>query len=217
MMKDRTSNCMRRFGAVVGHTERPTVSNLGSDPALCLLLRKVCLRSPWAGYGCRTSGSGDRYRLWGLLAQKAPPSIGLSVLQRRAIRRTDLRVIVRAPCSLVRLRFTGDGVRYAVLIKGLFGQGSDRSAGMARRHRRPHGGIDSHIRPYPLLGVDDRASFTMENRRTLLQRELQTALLARRILVFYQPVVEFARDRVIRFEALPRWNSDRLDGSSWTS
>jgi EAL domain-containing protein (putative c-di-GMP-specific phosphodiesterase class I) len=50
----------------------------------------------------------------------------------------------------------------------------------------------------------------MENRRALLQRELQTALLARRILIFYQPVVEFARDRVIRFEALPRWNSHRF-------
>ena len=81
---------------------------------------------------------------------------------------------------------------------------------LARRHRRPHGGIDSHIRPYPLLRVDDRASFTMENRRTSLRRELHTALLARRILVFYQPVVEFARDRVIRFEALPQWNNDRF-------
>src|SRR5690242_10843383 len=81
---------------------------------------------------------------------------------------------------------------------------------LVRRHRQPHAGIDSHIPPYPLLGVDDRASFTMENRRALLQRELQTALLARRILVFYQPVVEFARDRVIRFEALPRWNSHRF-------
>ena len=81
---------------------------------------------------------------------------------------------------------------------------------LARRHRRPHGGINSHIRPYPLIRVDDRASFTMENRRTSLQRELHTALLARRILVFYQPVVEFARDRVIRFEALPQWNDDRF-------
>ena len=81
---------------------------------------------------------------------------------------------------------------------------------LARRLRQPHGRINSHVRPYPLLGVDDRASFTIEGRRTLLQRELQTALIARRILVFYQPVVEFARDRVIRLEALPRWNSDQF-------
>jgi EAL domain-containing protein (putative c-di-GMP-specific phosphodiesterase class I) len=47
-----------------------------------------------------------------------------------------------------------------------------------------------------------------EQRRTQLQRELRTALIARRIVVQYQPVIAFADDRVIRFEARPRWNSN---------
>jgi EAL domain-containing protein (putative c-di-GMP-specific phosphodiesterase class I) len=49
---------------------------------------------------------------------------------------------------------------------------------------------------------------TNEQRRTLLQRELRMALMARRIVVHYQPVIAFEDDRVIRFEARPRWNSD---------
>ena len=42
----------------------------------------------------------------------------------------------------------------------------------------------------------------------MLQRELRTALIARRIVIHYQPVIAFEDDRVIRFEARPRWNSN---------
>ena len=41
-----------------------------------------------------------------------------------------------------------------------------------------------------------------------MQRGLRAALMARRIVVYYEPVVALERGRIIRFEALPRWESN---------
>jgi len=47
-------------------------------------------------------------------------------------------------------------------------------------------------------------------RRVTLEHELRTAIAAKTIVPYYQPVVAFAGRRVIGFEALARWKSDKL-------
>jgi EAL domain-containing protein (putative c-di-GMP-specific phosphodiesterase class I) len=47
-----------------------------------------------------------------------------------------------------------------------------------------------------------------ENHRTTMQRGLRAALMARRIVVYYEPVVALERGHIIRFEGLPRWESN---------
>ena len=47
-------------------------------------------------------------------------------------------------------------------------------------------------------------------RRVTLEHELRTAIAAKAIVPYYQPVVAFAGRRVIGFEALARWKSDKL-------
>lgn len=47
-------------------------------------------------------------------------------------------------------------------------------------------------------------------RRVTLEHELRTAVAAKMIVPYYQPVVAFETRRVIGFEALARWKSDKL-------
>ena len=47
-------------------------------------------------------------------------------------------------------------------------------------------------------------------RRIVIESELRAAIAAKSIVPFYQPVVAFAGQRIIGYEALARWNSDKL-------
>jgi diguanylate cyclase (GGDEF)-like protein len=47
-------------------------------------------------------------------------------------------------------------------------------------------------------------------RRVTLEHELRTAVAAKMIVPYYQPVVAFEGRRVVGFEALARWKSDKL-------
>ena len=47
-------------------------------------------------------------------------------------------------------------------------------------------------------------------RRIAIVNELRAAISAKSIVSFYQPLVAFADERVIGFEALARWNSDKF-------
>lgn len=51
-------------------------------------------------------------------------------------------------------------------------------------------------------------------RRILIETELRAAVAAKAIVPYYQPVVAFAGRRVVGFEALARWKSDKL---GWVS
>ena len=51
-------------------------------------------------------------------------------------------------------------------------------------------------------------------RRILIETELRAAVAAKAIIPYYQPVVAFAGRRVVGFEALARWKSDKL---GWVS
>ena len=47
-------------------------------------------------------------------------------------------------------------------------------------------------------------------RRIAIERELRAAVAAKLIIPYYQPLVAFEGDRVIGYEALARWNSDKF-------
>jgi sensor c-di-GMP phosphodiesterase-like protein len=47
-------------------------------------------------------------------------------------------------------------------------------------------------------------------RRIAIENELRAAISAKSIVPFYQPLVAFAGERIIGFEALARWKSDKF-------
>jgi diguanylate cyclase (GGDEF)-like protein len=47
-------------------------------------------------------------------------------------------------------------------------------------------------------------------RRIVIENELRSAISAKSIVCFYQPLVSFAGERIIGFEALARWNSEKF-------
>lgn len=47
-------------------------------------------------------------------------------------------------------------------------------------------------------------------RRIAIENELRSAISAKSIVCFYQPLVAFAGERIIGFEALARWHSDKF-------
>ena len=96
--------------------------------------------------------------------------------------------------------FTGAGRAMVFSLRGYFvaGKASDR----AGRLGGPVHSSSSDEAP-SLLKAAGRSGTPLngdgdEQRRTLLQRELRTALIAGRIVVQYQPVSAFEDDRVIR-------------------
>ena len=48
-----------------------------------------------------------------------------------------------------------------------------------------------------------------ESERPILQRELRAAFIDRRIIVDYNPVISLVADRIVSFEAVPRWETDK--------
>jgi EAL domain-containing protein (putative c-di-GMP-specific phosphodiesterase class I) len=48
------------------------------------------------------------------------------------------------------------------------------------------------------------------DRRIAIERELRAAILAKVIVPYYQPLVAFEGERIVGFEALARWKSDKL-------
>jgi EAL domain-containing protein (putative c-di-GMP-specific phosphodiesterase class I) len=47
-------------------------------------------------------------------------------------------------------------------------------------------------------------------RRVAIENELRAAVIAKAIVPYYQPVVAFANRRIVGFEALARWQSDKF-------